>query len=70
MKVSLYIEEGITQIILTPNDRREKDILSLLSNQELSICHGSFYECQGGWVRQGTEDDSTILVLRPKKEKK
>ena len=67
MKIALYIEEGLEQIVLTPESNTEKGILGKLTDgsRELSIRNGSFYECQGGWVRQRTDDASTMIVLRP-----
>ena len=35
----------------------------------LAVHRGSFYECRGGWVRAGQDDDiSTMIVLRRKAE--
>lgn len=67
MTAALYICDGITQIILTPQTEFEKATLSALEDprRSLSIRSGQFYECQGGYVRQGPRDESTILVLRP-----
>lgn len=68
MKIALYIEDGREQIVLTPNGKTEKDILAKLHDRsrEMSIRRGSFYHCQGGWVRQGSGDDSTMIVLDEK----
>lgn len=69
MKIALYIEDGLEQIVLTPESDTEKAILAKIhdGSRELSIKRGAFYECRGGWVRhgRGTEDDSTMIVLRP-----
>ena len=77
MKIALYIEDGLEQIVLTPESDTESGILGKLhdGSRELSIKQGCFYACQGGWVRQRevlelgyshkTRDDaSTIIVLR------
>jgi len=32
-------------------------------DRELSIHKGSFFECRGGWVREGANDDSTMIVM-------
>lgn len=68
MKVALYIEEGWEQIVLTPENDTEKMVLAKLedSNRTIEIKHGSFYECQGGWQRQGPGNISTMIVLRPR----
>lgn len=81
MKIALYIEDGLEQIVLTPESETEKGILGKLSDgsRDLSILRGSFYACQGGWVRhkrqsytdgiyfpsESRDDESTMIVLRP-----
>lgn len=83
MKIALYIEDGLEQIVLTPETETEKGILGKLSDgsRELSIKHGSFYKCLGGWTRfseasytssmlshsERRDDESTMIVLRVKK---
>lgn len=80
MKIALYIEDGLEQIILTPESATEKDILQKLhdGSREMSLKHGSFYACQGGWTRyrqsymtdgvmfpsERRDDESTMIVLR------
>ena len=79
MKIALYIEDGLEQIVLTPESETETAILGKLhdGSRELSIKKGSFYHTRGGWQRyqQYTEylaygrssdgDESTMIVLRP-----
>lgn len=66
MKIALYIEDGLEQIVLTPESDTEKGILGKIhdGSRQLDIKKGSFYECQGGWTRTGADDKSTIIVLR------
>lgn len=67
MKIALYIEDGLEQIVLTPQGKIEKDILAKLhdGSRELQIYRGSFYACQGGWTRNRLDgDESSIIVLR------
>lgn len=68
MKIALYIEDGLEQIVLTPESETEKSILLKLDDgsRELSIKHGGFYRCYGGWNRHSNEDQSTMIVLRKK----
>lgn len=74
MRIALYIEDGLEQIVLTPETRTEKGIVEKLTDgsRELSIKKGSFFECRGGWVRfnrhidREGDDDSTMIVLRQK----
>lgn len=82
MKVALYIEDGLEQIVLTPETDTEKGIIGKLgdASRTLEIKHGSFYQCNGGWTRFGAsyhdggmfgmsarrDDESTMIVLRRK----
>lgn len=65
MKIALYIEDGLEQIILTPDTHTERHLLSKLSDgsRVVSVKKGGFYACQGGWVRQNDHKDITKLVL-------
>jgi|UniRef100_A0A6H1ZAY9 hypothetical protein len=64
MKIALYIENGREQIVLTPDTDTEKAVLGKLHDgREMSIYKGSFYQCQGGWTRHGSDDSSTIICL-------
>ena len=77
MKIALYIEDGLEQIVLTPQTETEAGIVRKLEDgsRELSIKRGAFYECRGGWVRHrargpydppSSDDDSSVMiVLRP-----
>lgn len=78
MKIALYIEDGLEQIVLTPETETEKGIVGKLHNatRHLEIKQGQFYDCNGGWKRHAdtpmyrstlsgqATDQSTILVLR------
>ena len=66
MKIALYIQDGLEQIVLTPESETERGIIGKLhdGSRELSIKQGSFYECNGGWVRQSVNDTSTMIILR------
>lgn len=85
MKIALYIEDGLEQIVLTPETKTEESILGKLhdGDRELSIKRGGFYNCQGGWIRhislyeqsiyggkERADDESTMIVLRPVEDKK
>lgn len=79
MKIALYIEDGLEQIVLTPETKTESSILQKMSDavkseqRQMSIHRGSFYGCQGGWMRhrqqygnlygRNDDDESTIIVL-------
>lgn len=80
MKIALYIEDGLEQIVLTPETETEKSILGKLhdNDRELAIHKGEFYPCRGGWTRMrkpvsglynintGDDGGSSIIVLREK----
>lgn len=81
MKIALYIENGLEQIVLTPETKTETNILGKLhdSSRTMELKRGSFYHCQGGWMRharqsysdgvmfpsESRDDDSTMIVLTP-----
>ena len=73
MKIALYIEDGLEQIVLTPQTDTEKSLLGKLRDgtRRMEIKSGEFYNCHGGWIRHGLvgmderaqRDQSTIIVL-------
>lgn len=78
MKIALYIEDGLEQIVLTPTSDTEKAILEKIhdNTRDIAIKRGEFYGCRGGWMRQkkrysniyGSDepnDESTMIVLTP-----
>lgn len=77
MKIALYIEDGLEQIVLTPETENEKNLLdNFHSGRTMEIKKGSFYECKGGYMRYGIykehnayaaiseNDKSTMFVFR------
>ena len=84
MKIALYIEDGLEQIVLTPESKTEEGILGKLHDgtRKLSIKRGSFFACQGGWTRhaaqsftsgvyfptESKDDESTMIVLTSTEE--
>ncbi len=54
MKTAIYIEDGVVQLVITPESEFEKQSLRSFSDKSISakIMTGSFYDCRGGWVRQ------------------
>jgi hypothetical protein len=79
VKIALYIEDGLEQIVLTPQSDTEKAILAKLhdGSRAMTLAKGSFYECRGGYARftpywqsmayggSSGGDESTMVVLRP-----
>lgn len=74
MKTAIYIEDGVVQLVLTPEGKFERNALSSFYEKQLQvkIINGRFYNCQGGWTRQedvgqygsATEENSKSLILR------
>jgi len=68
MKTAIYIEDGITQVVLTPETEFEKQALKQIGSSDVSaqIFSGTFYECMGGWTRQsrnyGNSDQQSIIL--------
>lgn len=71
MKTAVYIEEGIVQLVLTPETEFEKTLLARAVPEEVHILRGSFYGCQGGWTRMSQvsrspwdnpADDHSLIV--------
>lgn len=73
MKTAIYIEGGVTQLVLTPENEFEKNVLGSFADKKLTtnIFQGTFYDCRGGWARQkdyypsGSEDRSLIIRTEP-----
>lgn len=77
MKTAIYIEDGVVQLVITPESEFEKNALGSFEGKEMSakLFTGTFYDCRGGWVRQtqyytgplhgDKEDRSLILRMSP-----
>ncbi len=79
MKTALYIEDGVVQLVLTPETDFEKSALGSFSKKPASVkvLEGQFYDCRGGWTRQkdyypeynyyheSQKDQSLILRIEP-----
>jgi hypothetical protein len=85
MKTAVIFADNVKQIVFTPENDQEKYALSLISADndiELLIKEGSFgslneYKpfsanvnmCRGGYLRVYEDNESRILVLKPKEDK-
>ena len=65
MKSAIYIRDGRTQVVLTPESDLEKSALKQIEDAggEVFTTRGSFYDCEGGWTREGGSDESLIFVI-------
>lgn len=70
MKTAIYVENGIFQVVLTPESDLEKMALEKLRDLDNVVSYqGTFAECRGGYIRQYQgEKESTIFVCRKKEE--
>ena len=73
MKTAVYIEDGVEQIVLTPESDFERKVFGFIEeNSSLSLKKGKFYECQGGYFRQGMmserENDFILRIEPPTKD--
>lgn len=57
MKTAIYIEDGLLQLVLTPQTETDRKVLDTLeeAGEKLHTYRGEFYACQGGWTRQKEE---------------
>ena len=74
MKTAIYIEDGVLQLVLTPEDEHEKRSIDMFEAKKMNaeIFVGSFYDCRGGWIRQtayhngpmyhSNSDDKSIII--------
>lgn len=82
MKTAIYIEDGIVQLVLTPESEFEKSAIASFNqgNLDAQVFRGAFYDCRGGWTRQSSyypgvssntkEDHSLILRVATSQEPK
>lgn len=79
MKTAIYIEDGVVQLVITPQTEFEKNALSGFAAKPLAvkIFEGTFYDCRGGWVRQtahydactyGRNDSDRSIILQVRKD--
>ncbi len=71
MKTAIYIENNRTQFVLTAETEIDKKVLEQLNAAKgLQTFQGSFYDCRGGYIRQGgfggdwkDRDESLIFLV-------
>ena len=54
MKTAIYIEDGVVQLVLTPESDFERNALRSFEDKPLAVrvFSGAFYDSRGGWIRQ------------------
>lgn len=71
MKTAIFIKETRQQIVLTPENKWEKNICKTLSekSKNVSMYFAQFNDVQGGWTMfensgyRGEDEDSLMIVL-------
>lgn len=65
MKCAIYLEDGLTQLVLTPESEYETQTLKAILDgaDRLRVMRGGFYECQGGWYRQDGSPTSYMIRI-------
>lgn len=63
MKTAIYIEDGVVQLVLTPENEFERSTLGSFEGKSMvtEVRAGSFYNCGGGWARHSANDRSLII---------
>lgn len=84
MKTSIVIAEGMKQIMLTPENETDVQVINLITeDDEISVDFqlGEFFDntpqpigyqvqkCNGGYLRAYKDEQSLMLILKNKKEK-
>jgi hypothetical protein len=81
MKSKLLIEENIYEVVLTPENDHEREVLNLIESNsvETTLKVGNFSECQGGFIRyypcvkdiwNKEHIDSLMIILKDKEPTK
>ena len=68
MKTILLTKEKRKEIVFTPETEFEEKLIELFGEglKEAKIYLGEFYDCQGGWLREGNSKNSLIVVFDEK----
>ena len=68
MKTAVYIEENKQQIVLTPENKYEVQVLKSIKNRhnQVDFYYGSFSTCYGGYIRrynQGEMNEDSLMMF-------
>lgn len=71
MKAAIFIEDGVQQVVLTPENEWERTSLRAIEGKRKKVeTHwGTFYTCRGGWLRQShdfysSDNSESSLIFR------
>jgi hypothetical protein len=62
MKTAVYVEDGLTQLVLTPETDFEKSVVENIRGGDAFVKRGGFYKNAAGWVREGGPESIMIVV--------
>lgn len=64
MKTAIYIEDGVVQLVITPETEFEKNAMTTLMDTDIDaqIFSGSFYDCRGEWTAETMEDAREMAI--------
>jgi len=67
---AIYLDEDNTQLVLTPENEWERNILRMISQDmpEPKTYWGEFYACRGGWIRMSDTNSKASLIIRLQKQ--
>lgn len=70
MRTSVFIEDGVAQLVLTPQNEWERAALKSIESARTKclIKHGEFYDCQGGYARERLGASMPSLIIRVERE--
>ena len=65
MKTAIYIEQGVTQLVLTPENEWETNVVKAITtgSQTVDIKRGEFYENRSGYFRHVDDGEMNSLIL-------
>ena len=61
MRLAIFLEDKDFQIVLTPEDEREKEMLKLL-HSDPRVRHGTFYQTRGGYITFSCESTESVMI--------
>ena len=71
MKTAIYVEDGVVQLVLTPQNEFETNVLRSFDGDKLNVVikTGQFYDCRGGWTRHSSQEgEERSLIIRVSEE--
>ena len=64
MNTTILLKNDYIQLILTPENKFEKQWIKNVGEQKISFKqYIGMYHCQGGWEREGDDKDSLMFVF-------